>query len=289
MKIDNAIIMAAGTSSRFAPISYEKHKAFIEVNGEILIERQIRQLKEAGINDIIIVTGYLAEDFSYLKEKFQVKLIHNSEYLTRNNNGSIYAVRDYLKNSYICSADNYFLQNPFESETDDSYYSAVYSKGYTKEWCIYENTEGYITNVNIGGSNAWYMLGHTFWSEEFSNQFINILDKIYDLPETKNYLWENIFIQNLDTLKMKIRKYPDNIIFEFDTLDELRLFDHSYIYDSRSKILKGIADYLNTSEKDLINITAYKDNNNMAIGFQFDANGQTYTYSYKDKNIRRIL
>ena len=48
-KVDNAIIMAAGTASRFAPLSYERPKALIEVKGEILIERQIRQLMEAGI------------------------------------------------------------------------------------------------------------------------------------------------------------------------------------------------------------------------------------------------
>ena len=48
MKVDNAIIMAAGTASRFAPLSYEKPKALIEVHGEVLIERQIRQLREAG-------------------------------------------------------------------------------------------------------------------------------------------------------------------------------------------------------------------------------------------------
>ena len=47
--VDNAVIMAAGVSSRFAPLSYEKPKALVEVNGEILIERQIHQLKEAGI------------------------------------------------------------------------------------------------------------------------------------------------------------------------------------------------------------------------------------------------
>ena len=49
MKVDNAIILAAGTSSRFAPLSYEKHKAMTVVKGEILIERQIQQLKAAGI------------------------------------------------------------------------------------------------------------------------------------------------------------------------------------------------------------------------------------------------
>ena len=53
-KVDNAVIMAAGTASRFAPLSYERPKALIEVKGEVLIERQIRQLQEAGISEIII-------------------------------------------------------------------------------------------------------------------------------------------------------------------------------------------------------------------------------------------
>ena len=44
MKVDNAIIMAAGTSSRFAPLSRERHKGLTVVRGEVLIERQIEQL-----------------------------------------------------------------------------------------------------------------------------------------------------------------------------------------------------------------------------------------------------
>ena len=131
MKVDNAIIMAAGTASRFAPLSYEKPKALIEVHGEVLIERQIRQLREAGINEIVIVTGYKAEQFEYLKDKYGVILVHNPDYLTRNNNASIYVAREYLKNSYICSSDNFFLSNPFEPNVDESYYSAVYMEGET--------------------------------------------------------------------------------------------------------------------------------------------------------------
>ena len=46
-KVDNAIIMAAGLSSRFAPLSYEKPKGLYGVKGEILIEREIEQLKSA--------------------------------------------------------------------------------------------------------------------------------------------------------------------------------------------------------------------------------------------------
>ena len=64
-QVDNAVIMAAGVSSRFAPLSYETPKALINVNGEVLLERQIRQLKDAGIEEIILVVGYMKEQFYY--------------------------------------------------------------------------------------------------------------------------------------------------------------------------------------------------------------------------------
>ena len=54
-KVENAVILAAGLSSRFAPISYEKPKGLLKVRGEILIERQIRQLQDAGISNITVV------------------------------------------------------------------------------------------------------------------------------------------------------------------------------------------------------------------------------------------
>ena len=195
MKVDNAIIMAAGTSSRFAPLSYEKPKALIEVRGEVLIERQIRQLREAGIEEVIVVTGYKAEQFEYLKDKYGVVLINNPYYLTRNNNSSIYAAREYIKNSYICSSDNYFITNPFESDVDESYYAAVYMEGQTGEWCILEE-DGWIKDVKVGGQDSWVMLGHVFWSELFSRSFLHILEEEYDNPETADKLWETIYIEH---------------------------------------------------------------------------------------------
>ena len=287
-KVDNAIIMAAGTSSRFAPLSYELPKALIRVKGEVLIERQIKQLREAGINDIYVVVGYKKEQFAYLKEKFNVTLIENNEYLTRNNNASIYVVKDILKNSYICSSDNYFETNPFEQFVDDSYYAALFAKGNTKEWCLSVDENDYINDVVVGGNNSWYMLGHTFWSEEFSAKFIEILNKIYNDEETRNCLWEDIYIANLDSLKMKIRRYSNDEIFEFDTLDELRDFDSSYINDTHSEILKYISKELACEEKDLIELKAYKDENNAAAGFTFVCKEQKYKYRYASKQFIKI-
>lgn len=285
--VDNAVIMAAGTSSRFAPLSYETPKALIEVKGEILIERQIRQLKEAGISEIYVVVGYKSEMFLYLEKKYGVHIVKNTEYLTRNNHSSIYAVKDILRNTFICSADNFFSQNPFESNVSESYYAAVYAKGPTKEWCIDTDERDFICNVKIGGENAWYMLGHTFWSEEFSRKFVAILEDEYQRPETMDLFWENIYINHIDELKMKIRKYEENIVFEFDTLDELRCFDESYINDTRSQIIKDVVTQLKCQEKDICQMTAYKDDTNEAAGFTFVYSGEIYKYSYKNKVLRR--
>ena len=57
----NAIILAAGKSSKFAPFTYEKPKGLFCVKGEILIERQIEQLQNAGIKDIYICLLYTSD------------------------------------------------------------------------------------------------------------------------------------------------------------------------------------------------------------------------------------
>ena len=286
MKVDNAIIMAAGTASRFAPLSYEKPKALIEVRGEVLIERQIRQLREAGIEEVIVVTGYKAEQFEYLKDKYGVILINNPYYLTRNNNSSIYAAREYIKNSYICSSDNYFITNPFESDVDESYYAAVYIEGETGEWCISEE-DGLIKDVKVGGRDSWVMLGHVFWSESFSRSFLHILEDEYEWPETADKLWETIYIEHINELPMKIRKYPSDFIFEFDTLDELRCFDDSYINNTRSEILTKIAGELGVEEKEIRSVKAFKDKDNAAAGFTFET-GKKYKYYYKTETMEEL-
>ena len=287
-KVDNAIIMAAGTSSRFAPLSYELPKSLIEVKGEILIERQIRQIQEAGIKQIIVVVGYMKEKFDYLADKYGVILVENSEFDTRNNTGSINAVKEYLRNSYLCSSDNYFHENPFETEVDESYYSAVYSDGPTNEWCIHVDENDYIDDFTVGGADSWYMLGHTFWSEQYSKIFLELLEKEYDLPETADNLWETFYKKHIDVLKMKIRRYPDNYIYEFDTMDELREFDDSYVDNTRSVILKNICRKLNCVERDIHDIKAVKDGID-AIGFEFIANGKKYRYLYKTEKLEELV
>ena len=164
----NAIIMAAGMSARLAPLSYETPKGLLEVRGEVLIERQIRQLQEVGITDITIVVGYMAERFENLKTKFGVDIVYNPDYNRYNNSATLMCVIDRLANTYICSSDNYFTENVFESKVEEPYYAATFYPGKTNEWGLVIDEKGLITGIDHEPVDRWCMMGHVFFSSEFS-------------------------------------------------------------------------------------------------------------------------
>ena len=64
-KVEHAVIMAAGPSTRCIPLSLEIPKGLFRVKKERLIDREITQLQEAGISDITVVLGYKKEQFYY--------------------------------------------------------------------------------------------------------------------------------------------------------------------------------------------------------------------------------
>lgn len=284
---ENAIILAAGFSSRFAPLSYEKPKALIDVKGEVLIERQIRQLREAGIHDITLVVGYKAEMFQYLKEKYGVDLILNEDYSRKNNLSSIYKAKHKLKDTYICSADNYFTRNVFVENNEYPYYSAEFASGITQEWCMAFDEEETIIDVNIGGEDSWYMIGHAFFTEEFTNEFMKVLEQTYHTSDADGMLWEHMYIRHLDRLRMKIRKYPQDVIKEFDSLSELKEFDETYKTDSRSQILKWISLELCCMESEIHTILPLNTIGDIS-GFTFKVGKEKYQYDYVLQKVRRI-
>lgn len=284
----NAIIMAAGTSSRFVPLSAERPKGLLEVKGEILVERQIRQLHEAGVEDITIVTGYMADAFEYLKKKFGVGIIYNGDYARYNNTSSLIRVLDRLDNTFICSSDNYFPGNVFLLKSRSSYYSSLYASGPTDEYCIETDSDDNITAVNVGGKDSWYMVGHVYFSSEFSRRFSEILRNEYDKEETRYGYWEDVYIRHIDNLpKIKIRRYKPLEINEFDTLDELRKFDKSYILDTRSTIIKDIARKMGCTEAQLYGFHKRNTPGGEA-GFSFKKDGRIFCYDNRDKSISEL-
>lgn len=280
----NAIIIAAGTSSRFVPLSYEKPKGLVEVKGEVLIERQIRQLHEAGVDDVTIVVGYMAEQFAYLGEKYGVQFVKNEDYTRYNNTSSMIRVVDRLCNTYICCSDQYYEWNPFMQDLQQSAYAVLYAEGKTNEYCLGLDEQEGIRAVQIGGTDAWYMAGFAYFSEDFSKKLGEILTREYALDETKQMYWEDVYIKHLNELPMmRVVRFADDELREFDSLDELRLFDKTYVEDTRSAIVKAICQKLQCRESELSGFKKTEETEGQSFIFQYEGT----EYLYKNEEITK--
>ena len=201
-KVDGAVITAAGFGSRFVPLTFETPKGLLEVFGERMIERQIKQLHEAGITDITIIVGYLKEKFEYLIDKYQVKLLYNPEYATKNNLATIYHARELFRgrNMYLLVSDNWIRNNMYHKYECGAWYSSVYMEGETSEWCLSSNKKGRITSVQVGGHDSWVMYGPAFLSHDFSNQLVPLIEEAYHQPGTEQWYWEQVVIDHIKEL-----------------------------------------------------------------------------------------
>ncbi len=95
-----AIILAAGKGSRLYPITLNKPKGLLEIGGEAILDRMIRQFKRVGVSDILIVVGYQKE---FLMEHFgdSVRYREYKNYANTNNLHTLWSVKDELNDDVI--------------------------------------------------------------------------------------------------------------------------------------------------------------------------------------------
>lgn len=287
-KVDNAIIIAAGFGSRFVPLTFETPKGLLEVNGERMIERQIRQLNEKGIYDITIVVGYLKEKFDYLIDKYGVKLLYNPEYSTKNNLATVYCARHLLKNTYVLSSDNWISNNMFHLYECGSWYSCVYKEGKTSEWCLKVDKKKKITNITVGGFDALVMYGPVYFTNEFSQKLIPLLEEYYARPGTEDFYWEHILLDNLDKLPIYANEQSVDNVYEFENLEELREFDKSYRNYSNNEAMYHISKVLDISESEIQNISCLKAGMTNK-SFVFSAKGKDYIFRIPGQGTDRLI
>ena len=278
-KVENAVIMAAGLSSRFVPISYEKPKGLLTVHGEVLIERQIEMLREAGIEDIIVVVGYKKELFFYLEEKYGVEIVVNPDYAKRNNNSTLMRVRGKLGNTYICTSDLYLTSSPFKQYMWKACYFAEYAEGKTDEWCLEFGGSGRITGVSIGGESSWYMCDLAYFDRAFSERFREILEAEYDEPQTAAKLWEEIYSDHVGEFDMEVCKLEKGTIHEFDSLDEMKDFDPLFLENVDVDIFNHIESVLGCDRSEIRDVYPLKQGlTNLSCHFTVDSGEYVYRH-----------
>lgn len=288
-KVNNAVILAAGASTRFIPLSLEQPKGLYEVRNEKLIERQICQLKQAGIDDITLVLGYKKEMFYYLEDKYQVKFIINDSFNIKNNIESLRLAQSIISNTYICVSDDYFMENPFNQFEYRCFFSGSSTSEKTDEMYAITDSNNRITRLEKGLDGGRILLGHCFFDKQFSQKFFEIVNSVTNNGKYDKAFWEWLvkdYLNSFDNIYFK--EFSPNTIFEFDYFDDLRKFDTNYLGYSHSDIMRNIKLIFRCDEEDIINFrNVSKGLTNKS--FVFEINGIEYIYRHPGDGTESIV
>jgi len=228
-KVKRAIFIAAGLGSRMIPITLNTPKPLVRIKGVRIIDTLLDAVCAADIKDIIIVRGYLGEQFDQLKYKYpNIKFVENPLFNECNNISSMMRARFHLQNSYVIDSD-LFMRNP--SLISKYQYTSNYlgiPTDYTDDWC-FETKDRIIKNIRIGGKKCHQWIGISYWNKTDGKKLAGHIKKVYEMPGGKELYWDQVpleYFKKEYTVEVRECTYDD--IIEIDTFNELKKIDETY-------------------------------------------------------------
>ena len=265
-----AIILAAGFGMRMVPINMEVSKAFLEVKGELLIERLIKQLHEAGIRDITIVIGFMKEQFDYLIDEYEVDLVVNPQYAAYNNLHSLQLVEDRITNAYILPCDVWCRTNPFRERELYSWYMVSKKEDFDSDVRVNRKMELVKKDSKESGNE---MIGIAYLTGEKAEKLKQKLNSYAKDPVYDDAFWEEALYEN-DRMIVESRVLEEGEAITIDTFEQLREFDSDSNH-LKSDAIRIAADALQADMADITDISVLKKGMTNR-SFLFQCKGKKY-------------
>lgn len=209
-----AVIMAGGKGTRFQTITKDIPKPMYPILGKPILEYQIENLRQNGITDIIIVTGYLGEvihDHFGDGRKYGVSISYIHEKKPLGTAGSLY----YLKGKMTDDFAMIFGDLIFEIDWQRFRHFHKSHKGLVTLYC-HPNTHPYDSDVIENDSN-------------------DIVTRINPKSEERHFYYHNLVNAGLYCVSPQLLDFitgPEKIDFEKNIIAEQ--IDQHKVYAYRS-------------------------------------------------------
>lgn len=282
-KPNNAIILAAGYGMRMIPINNEVPKGLLQINGEPLIERIIKQLHEVGIKKIYVVVGFMKESYEYLIDSYGVELIYNAEYSRRNNLFSLYTAEKHINNTYIVPCDIWINKNPFSEFELNSWYMVTDELSEDSDFRVNKKRVFSVyPKDGIGNS----VIGLSYIGGDVSEYLRKKLSEYSANNNYKHSFWEECLIER-GKFRLAPKKVSATGAYEINTIEDLRDIDeNSYSLDNEK--IKCASQALNVTAKEIQNIKAQKKGMTNK-SFVFTCKNQKYIFRIPGEGTDSII
>lgn len=265
-----AVILAAGAGMRMIPLNMEVSKGLLEVNGEVLIERLIRQLQEVGIREIYVVVGFMKEKYEYLMDAYGVELIVNPEYALKNNLHSLYLAREHLTNAYVIPCDIWCSHNPFSREELYSWY--MVTDRFDHDSSVRVSHKGELMAVPKGtGGNS--MIGICYLTQPDSDTVCTRLEAMNAEPRYDDVFWEET-LRDKGRMIVPARMMDAGEAVRIKTFEQLRELG-SQSDHLKSEAIRTICDALHADMEEITQVTVLKKGMTNR-SFLFSCKGKRY-------------
>lgn len=266
----NAIILAAGYGMRMVPISTEVSKGLLEVHGEPLIERLIKQLHEANVLEIHIVVGFQKEQYEYLMDKYGVNLIVNPEYSIKNNLYSLKKAVHLLGNTYIVPCDLWCSRNPFSKYELCSWY--MVNDLITDKTSVKVNRNWELIRVSKDSMGNG-MVGISYLLKEDAGKVKENVLALCQSGSYDNAFWEEALYEK-QKMFVYARVIKEQDVVEINTYEQLRDLDENS-KQLKSEVLDEIVRAMGIRKEQICGIRVLKKGMTNR-SFLFRVDGQKY-------------
>lgn len=266
----NAIILAAECGIRTVPVNSQSPKGLMELNGERLIERLIKQLREKGIDKIYVVVGFMKEKYEYLIDRYGVELIVNNRYASENTHYSMFLASNVLDNSYIVPCEVWCAQNPFRENEFYSWYMLSDTPDH-KSFLRTNRKKEIIPVPKIFGGNK--MIGISYISDDVAPSLKKALRKASSNPAFEDFSWEEILF-NIQKITVYAKKVNPLEYAKIDSYEQIQDLSNS-TKQLQIGALQTIADVFKTRTEEIKNVKVLKKGMTNK-SFLFTYNGAQY-------------
>lgn len=278
-----AIILAAGFGMRMVPINTEIPKGLLEINGEPLIERLIKQLHEAGITEIYVVVGFMREKYDYLIDAYGVQLVVNEEYATKNNLYSMRLVADKLANAYVAPCDIWCASNPFHRYELYSWY--MVSDLVDSDSNVHVNRKKELVTVpkNSGGNS---MIGICYLTKHDAEVVQLRIEALCQRRKYDDSFWEEALYQK-DKMIIAAKVVHSSDVLEINTYEQLLELDRDS-NQLKTDAIQVICSAFCVSPTEIKNITVLKKGMTNR-SFLFTCKGKKYIMRIPGEGTKQLI
>lgn len=279
----NAIILADNLGLGMLTKSKDVPVGLLEMNGSVIIERLIEQLHEADINEIDILIGFGKEKYDYLKKKYQVNLIYQTEHAYLSSLHSLKLVKEKLANSYILPGNIWAEKNPFSRNELYSWYGILDT---VDDYSIVRlKQQDNLLKVEEGRAGNT-MTGMAYLLKEEVEIFLEKMGVINSRKQDDR-IWENFLFDEDEEMIVHPKVFNSNQIYLINDYQQLKqLEEDSTPLDS--EIMNVISKELHVVKEDIRDIFILEEGKTNS-SFRFTVRNKEYIMRIPGKGTDELV